>query len=193
CTPVRGIKVVSLGFSRIAWTVADTGDSHVACLFSCGRCSMTCLPQRHATPTLIFGAAMYNGFQLIVGIAWHLRRLRRRLTLPPCCPCCGDKYLAHGNIQDKATQGQDDEPGPVIFQRGEWLSLRRKHRVCSFRGSLGVEDLATGTICQQIEQIIVDIEPEILCRVWQGGTPGFCASRFVSVVAYHAVGVLAFV
>ncbi len=129
---------------------------------------MTCLPQRRATPTMIFCPAMHNGFQLIVGIAWHLRRLRRRLTLPPRCPGCGDKYLAHGNIQDKETQGQDDEPGPVIFERGEWLSRRRKQHVCRFRGSIGAENLASSTICQQIEQAIVDIQPEVLCRVLAG-------------------------
>src|SRR5262245_50964120 len=100
--------------SGIAWTIADTGDSHVSGLFPCGRCSTPCLPQRRTTPTMIFGAAMHNGFQLIVSITWHLRRRRRRLTLPPCGPGRGDKYLAHGNIQDKATQGQHDEPRPVI-------------------------------------------------------------------------------
>src|SRR6266851_5714568 len=175
----------------LSWTVAYTGDSHVPCLFPCGRCAMTCLPQRRATPTMIFCPAMHNGFQLIVGIGWDLRRLRRWLTLPTRCPGCGDQYLAHGNIQDKATQGQDDEPGPVIFQRGEWLSLRRKQHVCRFRGRIGAENLAPGTLCQEIEQTIVDIQSEVLCRVRQGETHGFRAYGFVSLFAYHAEDILA--
>src|SRR5215831_4246085 len=132
--------------SRVGWTVADTGDSHVSDLFPCGRYSMTCLPQRRATPTMIFGTAMHNGFQLIVGIAWHLRRWRRRLPLPTRCPGCGDKHLAHRNIEYKETQGQDDEPRPVIFERSEWLSRRCKQHVCSFRGSIGTENLTSGTV-----------------------------------------------
>src|SRR5512145_765241 len=142
---------------------------------------MTCLPQRRATPTMIFCPAMHNGFQLIVGIAWDFRSLRCRLTLPPRCPYCGDKYLAHSNIQDKTTQSQDDEPWPVIFQRGEWLSLRRKQHVCHFRGSIGTENLASGAISQQIEQTIVDVQPEVLCRVRQGETHSFRAYASVSL------------
>src|SRR5262249_25929551 len=177
-------------YLALSWTVADTGDSHVPGLFPCGRGAMPCLPQRRAPPTMIFGPAMHNGFQLSVGIGWDLRRRRRRLTLPPGCPGCGDKHLAHGNIQDKATQSQDDEPGPVIFERGEGLSRRRKQHVGRLSGRIGAEYLPPGTLCQQIEQTIVDIQSEVLGRVRQAETHGFRADGFVSLFADHAQDIL---